>query len=263
MHIVVCIKQVADPEAPDSFFAIDQQRQELEPLAGVKQLMSPYDEQAVEAALCLRDGGVDATITALSLGAPEAEDVLRAALSMGADRGVLIAEAGTYRDAWSTALLLSAAVRELQADLVLTGRQAADTDAGVVGLGVAELLAFPAVTFAKALRPGDSGLEVDRALGDVEETVRVDLPALVAVTHELGQPRRPSLRDAMAGRRKPLDVWDAAELSAKAQRREIPPMRRERLAEPPRRHHCEIIEGDDAQTIALRLTRRLREAGVL
>src|SRR5690606_18900746 len=99
-----------------------------------------------------------------------------------------------------------------EVDLVLTGRQAADWDAGIVGCGVGELLHFPVITFARSVAVSHRTLMVERVLADGYETLETALPAVVTVSNELGEPRKPSLRETMRAARKPLEVHTAADV---------------------------------------------------
>ena len=128
MHIIVCVKQIPNPETPAHLFTVDEAAKQVIPASGVPLVMSPFDEQAIEAALRIRDVLGDVKITLVSLGSESAREVLKHGLSMGADEAVLILEfrfAGT--DSYTTALALAEAIKKLGAyDLILTGRQAAD-----------------------------------------------------------------------------------------------------------------------------------------
>ena len=280
MHIVVCVKQVPNPEAPFSMLKVDEQAKKVIPAAGLNLVMSPFDEQALEAALRIRESaGVNdarsidaptenqarktdaptaAKITAVSIGPESARSVLKHALAMGADEAVLVSDAA-LEDAGSeaTAFALAHAVRQLGAvDLVLTGRQAADWDAGVVGCGIAELLDLPLITFARKVEVSGPTLRVERVLADGFETLECALPALVTVSNELGEARKPNLRETMRAARKPLAVRSAGDLGIDAAGLERMAARRvrERLYVPVKEGACEMLDGAEA------LARRLREA---
>jgi electron transfer flavoprotein beta subunit len=264
VHLVVCVKHIPDPEAPWAQFRIDEAAKAVVPLPGVRWLASPFDEQAVEAALRLRVSLGEARITALTLGGEPARAVLKHALAMGADDGVLLSdpqlEAG---DGHTTATVLAAAIRKLGApDLVLTGRQAADWDAGVVGCGIAELLDRPVVTFAAEIRVEGANVVVRRVVEDGTDVVEAPLPAVVTVSNELGTARTPNLRETMRAARKPVVAWSAAELgldpAALAPRRV-----RERLFEPPKGGRCELIAGDTPEAQAAALAARLVAARLI
>lgn len=267
MHIVVCVKLVPDPEAAFSQFKVDEQAKQVVPAPGLPWVMSPFDEQAVEAALRIRDMVADARITVMTLGADAARHALKHGLAMGADDGVLLADPlFDGGDGFTTALALSAATGMLGAvDLVLTGRQAADWDAGVVGAGVAELLGWPLVTFAKDVRVGGGLLRVERVLDDGDETVEVPLPAVVTVSNELGAARKPSLRETMRAARKPVAARSAADLGLLPDAAGGAGARcvRERVFVPVKNSRCEIVEGATPDEQAMRLAQRLREAKVI
>ena len=152
MNMVVCIKQVIDPEAPPASFKVDSSNNKMTAPPGVSQVVDPYAEYAVEAALRIKDaqGG---KITAVSLGVNLQRDVVKKPLSMGADQLVLLEdEAFTEGDSWATAYALAMAIKKLgEYDLILCGRQASDWDAGQVGLGIAEALGLPSVTLARKI----------------------------------------------------------------------------------------------------------------
>ena len=261
MHIIVCIKQVPNPETAPSMFKIDEQAKRVVPVAGVSLVMSPFDEQAVEAALRIRESGT-AKITAISIGPDSARNALKHALAMGADEAMLVSDELLDAGPEATAYALSRAIHSLgEVDLVLTGRQAADTDAGVVGCGVAELLEMPVVTFASAVEVSGATARVERVLTDGTETLEVDLPAVITVSNEIGAARAPSLRETMRAARKPLAVRSAADagidgavLAGYASRRTV-----ERVFVPVKESRCERIEGSDEIAQARALASRLRE----
>src|SRR3970040_361685 len=151
---VVCVKQVPDPEPAFSMFKVDEGAKKVIPASGLQMVVSPFDEQALEAALRIRDAGSQARITVMTVGTETARAVLKHGLAMGADDGVLLPDpAFQDGDAYSTARVLSAAIGQLaDGDLVLPGRQAADWDAGIVGCGIAELMQMPVITFARDVR---------------------------------------------------------------------------------------------------------------
>jgi electron transfer flavoprotein beta subunit len=267
VHIVVCIKQVPDPEMAPAQFRLDEEAKTAVPWPGSSLVLSPFDEQAVEAALRVREALGEARITLVCLGPESARAAIKSGLSLGADAGVLLSDpAFEGGDGTTTALALARAITKLAPfDLVLAGRQAADTDAGVVGYGLAHLLGVAAVTFAKDVRVEGDRVRVVRALTDGTETVEAPLPAVVTVSHELGPPRHASLRETMRAARKPLTEWNAAELGlhpsevGRAGARCVV----ERLYAPVNDIVCEFVEGDTAEEKAAALVERLRRAEVL
>lgn len=264
MHIVVCVKQVPNPETAFSMFRIDEQAKKVVPVAGVQLVMSPFDEQAMEAALRIRERAGEAKITALGIGPDLARNALKHALAMGADEAVLVSDP-LLEDAGAeaTAYALSRAIAGLGAvDLILAGRQASDTDAGIVGCGVGELLGVPVVTFACNVEVNDKTAVVERVLADGRETVEADLPAVVTVSNEIGAARAPSLRETMRAARKPLAVKSAADVGVeRATLERYASLRvRERVFFPEKENRCELIEGADEAVQARALAARLREA---
>jgi electron transfer flavoprotein beta subunit len=266
MHIVVCAKQVPDPEAAFSMFKVDEQAKKVIPAPGLRMVMSPFDEQALEAALRVREAA-DARITVMTLGAESARAVIKHGLAMGADDGVLLADpAFENGDAYTTARVLAAAVGKLgDCDLVLTGRQAADWDAGIVGCGIAELLQLPVITFARSVGVSNGSVRVERVVEDGFDVVEAPLPAVVTVSNELGAARSPSLRETMRAARKPVVTWAAADLGrvpgdvgSEGARRVL-----ERLFMPEGRGACELVEGATPEEQGAKLARRLLEAKLL
>jgi len=267
MHIVVCIKYIPDPEAAFSMFRIDEQAKKVVPASGLKHVVSPFDEQAIEAALRMREADPATRITVLTLGDEPSRNALKHGLAMGADDGVLLADAAFDNgDSYTTAMTLTAAIKKLGAvGLVLTGRQAADGDAGVVGAGIAELLGVSALTFAKSVSVANNTVRVERVLDDGTEIVEADLPAVVTVSNEIGPPRAPSLRETMRAARKPVAVWEASDLELGASAVGAAGARsiRQRLFAPSKTVTCEVIAAATPEEQGMRLAQRLREAKVL
>lgn len=267
MHLAVCIKYIPDPEAAFSQFSIDEQAMKVIPAPGLKHVVSPFDEQAIEAALRIREQHVGTRITVITLGNEASRNALKHGLAMGADGGVLLADtAFDDGDGYTTAVALSAAIQKLGAvDLVLTGRQAADGDAGIVGAGIAELLDRPLLTFAMSVAVENNAVRVARVLDDGTEIVETDMPALVTVSNEIGTPRAPSLRETMRAARKPVVVWKASDLGLDAAKIGAAGARsvRRRVFAPSKAVQCEFIEAATPEEQGARLAVRLREARVV
>ncbi len=267
MHIVVCVKQVPNPEAAFSMFKVDEQAKKVIPASGLQMVMSPFDEQALEAALRIRDAGSDTRITVMTLGAESVRAVLKHGLAMGADDSVLLGDAAFQDgDAYSTARVLSAAIGKLgDCDLVLTGRQAADWDAGIVGCGIAELLHLPVITFARDLKVSDGVVRVERVVENGFDVVEAPLPAVVTVSNELGAARTPSLRETMRAARKPIAIWSAADLGLESNEVGAAGARRvlNRLFVPPKKGVCELVDGATPAEQGSNLAQRLLQAKLL
>lgn len=267
MHVIVCVKQIPNPETPAHLFKVDEAAKCVLPAPNMPLVMSPFDEQAIEAALRIRDVLGNVKITVVSLGPESAREALKHGLSMGADEAVLLSDpAFQGSDSYTTVLALAEAIKKIgEYDLILTGRQAADWDAGVVGLGIAELLNVPAITFAKDVQVHERTVRVERVLQDGFETVEAPLPALVTISNELGEPRSPSLRQVMRAARKKATVWSAADLGLDPSQVGAVGARLtvERLFIPVKESQCEFITGASPQEQAANLLRRLQEMRVL
>lgn len=267
MHLVICAKQIPDPETPPAAFRIDTATNAVVPTAGISPVLSPFDAQAAEAALRIKEAGGDAKVTVISLGKESAQAAIKQVLAMGADEGVLLADdAFEGGDSFTTATALAAAIRKLgDVDAVFCGRQAADWDMGQVGLGVAELLGWPCAIVAKDVQPADGAFTVQRVLADGFETVRVPLPAVVTVSNELGDPRYPKLQQIMQAARKTVTTWTAADLGldAGAVGASGSRLRLERLEAPPAGGAVQIMEGDTPEEQARALAAALREARII
>ena len=165
-----------------------------------------------------------------------------------------------------TARNLAETIRTIgDVDLILAGRQAADGDAGVVGLGVAEILDIPAITFARDVQINDGVVKVQRVLQDGIETVEADLPALVTISNELGKVRHASMRETMRAAKKPVKEWmpddiglDETQVGSSAMRYKL-----ERLYVPVNDIECEFIGGDTPADIAATLAQHMREAKLI
>jgi electron transfer flavoprotein beta subunit len=265
MKMIVCVKQIPDPETPASAFRVDEQNKRVIPAQGIAPVISPFDAQAVEAALRIRDQQGEGHITVISMGPASARDVIKHALAMGADEGVLIDDPALQNvfDPFINVTVLAAAIRKLGTpDVIFTGRQAADWDWGVTGPGLAEVLGMESVTIAKAVRANDGKLTVEKVLTDGFETIEVQIPCVVTISNEFGDPRYPQLRQIMLAARKQVTTYTLADLGLSADQLR-PRLNLERLYIPVKESKVEIIEGDSPQEKAANLARKLREAKLI
>lgn len=265
MRIVVCVKQVLDPDGLNAFaiagrLSVDGSGRVFQ--ADITPIMNAYDEQAIEGALRLRDSGVECTITAVSSGGEETVTILRHALAMGCDETVLILDdKAAAADGIRTARLLAAAIEAHGgADLILCGRQASDYDQGVVPAVLAELLETSYVTIAADVQVQDGQAVVRRVTTQGDEVVRASLPATVTISNELGIPRYPTAQGRMRARRTPPATHQAGDLLAGADHHAVELVR---LAIPTVEGRCEVIAGETPAEQAAGLLAHLREAGVL
>jgi electron transfer flavoprotein beta subunit len=266
MNVVVCVKQIIDPEAPPSSFKIDVEARRVIPPPGVPLVISTFDEYAVEAALRIKDV-LGAKVTALSLGNDFVRDVIKKPISMGADELVLLEdEAFAGGDSWSTAHALALAIKKIgQVDLVLCGRQAADSDSGQVGPGLAELLGLPCVNIARKVEITDGKARVERVIPDGYEVIEVSLPAVITISNEHPVPRYPNVRGIMAAKRKEPIIWKPQDIGmdpsqAGARGRLLKLLK---LYQPVRDSRCEIIGGNTAEEAGANLADRMKEAGLI
>ncbi len=262
MNIIVCVKQVLDPEIPPAKFKIDPQTKQVIPPPGVPPVISVYDERAVEAACRLKDK-VKGKITVLSMGSEKAADVIMHAISMGADDGFVLQDAAFENpDSFGTAHVLAKAIQKIGAyDLVLCGRQAADWGEGQVGSIVAEMLGIPAITLACDIQAVDKTLRVKRMLSDGYEVLQVPMPSLVTVSGEIGVPRLPAGMRLMMARKKQIPVWKAADIVAEPAKLDKANAHTEvtGLSVPTRKTECEMITGSTPAEAAANLAAKLRE----
>ncbi|MDQ7849298.1 MAG: electron transfer flavoprotein subunit beta/FixA family protein [Armatimonadota bacterium] len=264
MEIIVCLKQVVDPELPARDFAIDPvtrwQVREGRPL-----VISTYDENALEVGLQLKDrlGG---KVTALTLGpAATSGDAIRLALAMGADQAVVVDDPqAPVRLGAAKARLLAAAVRRLgRFDLVLCGCESADWVERVVGPLLAEALQAACVTFVSRIEQVNGTLLVRRLADEGFHLVEVRPPAVLAVTSdESNRPRLPKVKDIMTARRKPVHTWPVEEVASQAGMEGPLEVEVREVTLPERTARCEFLSGDPGEQAAA-LAQRLRELKLL
>ncbi|MCK9486142.1 MAG: electron transfer flavoprotein subunit beta/FixA family protein [Dehalococcoidia bacterium] len=262
MHIVVCAKQIPDPETPPSAFKIDAATNKVVPAQGIAPVLSQFDAIAAEAALRIKEAGGEGKVTVISMGAESAQAAIKQVLAMGADEGVLLNDpAFEDGDSHTTAKVLASAIQKLgDVDAVFCGRQAADWDMGQVGLLIAEILDWPVATIAKGASLEGETLSVERVLADGFETVQVPFPAVVTVSNEFGEPRYPKLPQIMAAAKKTVTQMKAGDLGldpsevGKAGSR----LQLQKLFIPEKGAQVEFIAGDTPQEQAAALVSKLR-----
>lgn len=256
MNVVVLVKRVPDTETriqiKDGKVVTD----------GISWIISPYDEYGVEEALRLieKNGG---KVTLLCLGPEESKETIRKGLALGADEAVHLNDpAFLGGDASTTAKVLAAALKKMQFDIVLAGKQAVDEDNAQVAIRVAELMNLPEVNSVIKLELSEDKKSA-RCIREVDgdrDIAETSLPAIIATQQGLNEPRYPSLKGIMGAKKKPIKDWKAADIGidpstvgaagAKLEVVNIQP--------PPARPPGKLIPGD-AQTAAKELVRLLRE----
>jgi len=245
VKIAVCIKRVPDTETRVRVASDGASADE----AGVKFIISPFDEFAIEEALQRREKAGAGEVVVVALGPEAAQETIRTAMAMGVDRGILLKADAVPADALAVAKALAAELRGGGYDLILFGKAAADDNSQAVGPMVAELLELPCVTSVVKLDMEGANGTAQREIEGGVEVVRFALPAVLTADKGLNAPRYPSLKGIMAAKKKPIEVKP---VTLEASR-----LRVVRLEQPPSRKEGRIVgEGPDA---AAELVRLLRE----
>ncbi len=253
VDILVLLKQVP---ATESLVSIADDGVSIKS-EGLKYVINPYDELAVEEALKIREaqGG---TVTIVSVGPAKAVEAIRTGLAMGADKGVLIDPAGAQLDGLAVAKVLAAALKDMPYDLIVAGHRAVDSDNYQVGPAVAELLGIPNITMVIKQEIADGGIRCQCTVEGGTKEVTAPLPALISTQRGLNEPRYASLPGIMKAKKKPLDTKTLADLGLDAASLQ-PKMVVKGLKTPPERKGGRIIEGDSVQAKVSELVRELHE----
>src|SRR5919205_4629628 len=206
MKIAVCVKQV-----PEGTRRLDPETKRLD-RAG-EGALNPFDANAVEEALRLKEATGDGEVVVVSLGPAKAQDALRKALAMGADRAVLVSdEAAAGSDLVATSDALAKALEREAADLVLFGQQASDSDGAVMWAAVAERLRRPLISQVAELTVSDGTLRGKRQTEFGYDVIEAPLPVVIAVSDAINDPRYPSLKGIMGAKKKPQETLSASDL---------------------------------------------------
>lgn len=259
MDILVCMKQVPDTEtkiqinAEGTGIVTD----------GIKYVMNPYDEFAVEEALRIKEklGG---TVTIVSMGPQRATEAIRTGLAMGADKGVHLNDpAFEGADSYATAKALAAAIKPLSCDIILCGKQAVDEDNAQVYAALAEMLDIPHASVVTKLEIADDGKSAtaEREVeGGAKEVIQTPLPALIAAQKGLNEPRYASLPGIMKAKKKPIDAVDVAAsgLSADEVGVKGSKLKTTKFSLPPERAAGKILEGEPEE-VSAQVVKLLRE----
>jgi electron transfer flavoprotein beta subunit len=199
MNIVVCVSQVPDTTTK---IVVGADGKNIDP-KGVKFILNPYDEFAVEEALRKREKG-GGTVTLICVGGEGAKEALRLGLAMGADKAILIKDE-ERPDSFSVARQLADAIKGLGPDLVLLGRQSIDFDSAQMGPTLGELLELPCVTFVTSLEIDGTTVRAERDIEGGKEVVETTLPCIITAQKGLNDPRYPKLPDIMKAKSKPVE----------------------------------------------------------
>ena len=237
MKILVPVKRVIDynvkPRVKADGSGVD--------LANVKMSMNPFDEIAVDEAIRIKEAGNAEEIVAVSVGPAKAQETLRTALAMGADRAILV-ESDEDLEPLAVAKILKAIVEEEQPGLVLLGKQSISDDSNQTGQMLAALLDRPQGTFANTITLEGDSITVKREIDGGLETVKLTLPAIVTTDLRLNEPRYASLPNIMKAKKKPLDTKSPADFGVDT----APRLKTLKVSEPPVRQAGEKVEDVDA-----------------
>ena len=262
MKIIVCIKQIIDPEIKSDQFRLDPSTHR-QIRGSLPLVISAYDQNALEVALQLREkaGG---HITALSIGEPGAGVAIKSALGMGVDAGVLVCGADDVAsDVFGVADILVRAIQKIGLpDLILTGCVSGDTGHKVIAPLIAEELGFPCATFVSRIEARDGKFTLRRVVEDGYELVEGTPPIVVSIlSDELNVPRYPKMREIMVAARKQVPIWKAADLGDEHSGVAGGPARLQlmQVEIPKQESRCEMLEGEMPEERAERLALRLRE----
>lgn len=228
---------------------------------GVPSIINPFDENAIEAGLELKEkyGG---TVIVVSMGPPQVKESLKDAIAMGVDETILVSDrkfAGA--DTLATSYTLSKVIEKIgDVDIIFFGKQAIDGDTAQVGPGVAENLNLPQVAYIRKIDVADNVATVERIMEDGHEVVDVELPAVFTVLKEINEPRLPSLRGKMRARKAEIPVWTVADLNVEEEKLGLDgsPTFVSKVFTPEPRGDGELIQGDPEEQAA-EVVKRLRE----
>jgi len=261
MNIVVCLKQV--PGTTE--VKIDPLKNTLI-RQGIKSIVNPFDAYALEEGVRLKER-YTGKVTTISMGPPQALDMLRDAISTGADESVLLSDmAFAGADTWATAYTLGKAVRKINNfDLVICGRQTLDGDTGQVGPELAEMLGIPFIAYvSKVEEIKDGKIRVQRMAEDGYETIETTLPAVITVVKEINTPRLPSFRGMTKAKTAQIPTWKAEDIGAEKENVGLTGSATQvvKIFFPQRVQKAEMLKGD-AETQANALVAKLREAKLI
>ena len=261
MNIAVCVKQVPDASEVKIDKATGTMVRE-----GVPAILNPFDAYAVEEAIRLKEkhGG---KVTTVTMGPPQAGDVLKHTVAMGADDVMLISDrAFAGADTWATSYTLGLGLKKLDSlDLVICGKQAIDGDTAQVGPGIAENLGLPFVAYVRKIVDVSNGkMKVERLIEDGYEVVEVSLPAVITVVKEINTPRMPSLKGKMKAKSLEIKPLSAEAIGAEAEKIGLAgsPTKVMKVFSPPPKGNRERIEGTPDEQAA-RLVEKLRDLKII
>ncbi|WP_175811313.1 electron transfer flavoprotein subunit beta/FixA family protein [Burkholderia contaminans] len=242
MKVLVAVKRVVDANVK---VGVKSDRTGVD-IANVKMSMNPFDEIAVEEAVRLKEAGVVTEVIAVSVGVVQAQETLRTALAIGADRAILV-ESNDGVEPLGVAKILKALVDKEQPQLVILGKQAIDDDSNQTGQMLAALAGLPQATFASKVTIADGRATVEREVDGGAETLSLQLPAVITTDLRLNEPRYVTLPNIMKAKKKPLDIVTPGDLGVDV----TPRLKVLKVNEPPKR--AAGMKVPDVQTLVAKL----------
>jgi len=268
LKVLVCIKQVPDTNN----VKIDKETGTLI-RKGIKSILNPEDKNALEEALRLKDEIGDVFITVLSMGPNQASVVVKEAIAMGADRGILLSDrnfAGS--DTWATSAILSSAINKIKEedglDLIFCGRQAIDGDTAQVGPQIAQHLKLPVISYVEELKYSENKVLVKRAVEDGHYIVECPTPVLLTAVKQLNTPRYPNMKRIFEtfgeNPERPIETWTAEDISLAKENMGLngSPTRVKKIFTPSRKFEGEFLQGNPKE-VARQLIVRLKERQII
>lgn len=262
MKIIVCVKQVPNTNEikinPETGTLIRD---------GVESILNHDDANALEQALAIKDENPDTHVTVLTMGPPQAKEMLQECIAMGADEAVLLSDRALGgSDTWATSNALAAGIRKIgDFDLIFAGRQAIDGDTAQVGPQIAEKLGIPQVTYVKDFSLEEKAVKVKRALEDGYEHLKVKLPCVLTAIKELNTPRYMSIRGILKGAGADIKVWSAEDIGVDKETvgLKASPTNVFRSFTPKPKGKGVQVEGDSAKELAANLIKNLKEKHII
>jgi electron transfer flavoprotein beta subunit len=261
MNIIVCMKQVPDPEGPPAAFQLDEEQKRVTPV-GIPPVLSSYDENALEAALRIKEGfAEEAKITVLSMGKNPSKNIFIKTLAAGADEVVLVKDnLFDEMDSFQTAHALANGIRKIgNFDLILCGIQAADSNNGQVGIGVAELLGIPAMSMVHRIELVDGKVRMECVSPEGRGVFESQLPLLVTIGGEYYPFRNISIPAIIKAKKRTVPVWSGEDVGLSKTKG----VHLISLAKRVSNRRCEIINGETSEAVGQNLARRLIESNII
>ena len=265
MKIVVCIKQTPDHEGPRESYDINHELKKVEP-QGIPPVLSLFDENALEAALRIKDQNNDVKVMIASIGKRISNAVMIRALAAGADELVKVEDERfeSHRlDSLATAAVMAETINHFgDVDLILVGRQASDWNNGYMGICLGSILHIPCITFARHVDVQSGAVIVNRVTDNGYEVVKARLPAVVMVTNELGELRYPAMKERREAKNKPVTAWTGKDIYPAAV--DTGKLELERLYHPElKTTDCRFVDGDSPEQAGRNLGKMLYENNIL